>query len=155
MSLACHTAGVADPEELVALAEQIARRAHTGQRDQAGEPYIEHPRRVAGRVAGDPEAEAVAWLHDVVEDCPVSLQDLLDAGFPPRIVAAVDAITKRDGEHDRYYARLAADPLARRVKLADIADNCDPQRLAALDTWTRERLVVKYARSRRLLGVQP
>lgn len=141
--------------ELARRAEALAVAAHAGQTDKAGRPYIEHPARVAVRVApcGD-EAVAVAWLHDVAEDTEVSLGDLREAGFPEHVVSAVDALTKRSGEPlADYCGRVAANRLALLVKTADLADNSDPQRLALLDPRTRARLEAKYARARRLLGL--
>lgn len=136
------------------MARELASTAHARQVDKAGAPYIEHPRRVAARVAGDELAGAqvrdelavaVAWLHDVVEDTDVTAE-VLRAAFPEEVVAAVLALTRRAGEEpDVYYARVAANPLALRVKRADIADNTDPARTAALTTSTRERLAAKYA----------
>lgn len=137
---------------LAVRAEVLARAAHQGQTDKAGRPYAEYPARVASRVHGDDAAEAVAWLHDVVEDTEVTL-DQLRSEFPAAVVAAVDAVTKRPGEPpEAYYGRVAADPLARQVKLADLADNSDPARLAELDEPTRERLTAKYAAGRARLG---
>ncbi len=125
-------------------AKAIAHREHSRQADKAGQPYIGHVSRVAAHVAGDQDAETVAWLHDVVEDTSVDLADL-GAEFAPHIVAAVDAITRRTGEAPAdYYQRVRGNDLARRVKLADIADNADPVRLAGLDSATRERLERKY-----------
>ena len=54
----------------VALARTLATEAHAGQTDKAGQPYICHVARVAAAVRGDDDAEVVAWLHDVAEDCP-------------------------------------------------------------------------------------
>lgn len=54
----------------VALARTLATEAHAGQIDKAGQPYIGHVARVAAAVRGDDDAEVVAWLHDVAEDCP-------------------------------------------------------------------------------------
>jgi hypothetical protein len=69
------------------------------------------------------------------------------------VVAAVDALTRRDDEPaEDYYRRVAADPVARVVKDADLADNADPDRLARLDTATRERLSAKYAHARETLA---
>lgn len=142
--------------DMVRMARELASTAHARQVDKAGAPYIEHPRRVAARVAGDElagaqvrdelaVAVAVAWLHDVVEDTDVTAE-VLRAAFPEEVVAAVLALTRRVGEElDVYYARVAANPLALRVKRADIADNTDPARTAALTTSTRERLAAKYA----------
>src|SRR5690606_11747524 len=102
---------------------------------------------VAARVAGDDNAVATAWLHDVVEDTPVTLADL-EESFPAEVTIAVDALTRRPGEDPAdYYARVRAVPLALAVKLADLADNSDPQRLARLDAATRDRLIAKYARA--------
>ncbi|KXX58406.1 HD domain-containing protein [Rhodococcus sp. LB1] len=130
------------------LAEQIASAAHDGQVDKAGQPYIAHPARVAARVGGDERAVAAAWLHDVVEDSDVTLADL-EESFPVEVTAAVDALTRRGGEDPAdYYARVRQVPLALTVKLADLADNSDPQRLAQLDAATRDRLTAKYARAR-------
>lgn len=62
---------------LISQAEQFARKAHEGQvRQYNGAPYITHPERVANKVAAidiaPAEAVAAAWLHDVVEDCGVT-----------------------------------------------------------------------------------
>lgn len=139
-------------------AREIATRAHHGQTDKTGADYIDHPRRVANRVRHYAEAEqleatqVVAWLHDVVEDTPVTLEDL-SAEFPREVVAGVDAMTKRaDEDRDAYYTRVAADPLARLVKQADLDDNTDPARTALLDADTHARLERKYAHAREVLA---
>jgi (p)ppGpp synthase/HD superfamily hydrolase len=130
---------------------QIARRAHEGQLDKSGRPYIGHPLRVMGRVASDRE-RMVAVLHDVVEDTGVTVEDLASAGAPEEVLRAVDAITKRPGEpFDAYLARVAANPIALTVKRADIADNSSPDRMARLDQPTQARLNDKYAKALRLL----
>jgi (p)ppGpp synthase/HD superfamily hydrolase len=138
--------------DTVEMARQIAVRAHAGQTDKAGVAYITHPARVAARVAGDLDAEAVAWLHDVVEDTGRSVEELYAAGFPERVVGAVDAISQRpDEEPDTYYARVAANPLALNVKYADLADNSDPKRLSLLQPELRERLEAKYKHAHEVL----
>jgi (p)ppGpp synthase/HD superfamily hydrolase len=134
--------------QIVARAEAIARAAHDGQVDKAGRPYAEHPARVAARCAPDEEAMAAAWLHDVLEDTDVSAAQLLAHGIPEVVIAAVEALTRAENEQgDDYYARVAANPLALKVKRADLADNSDPGRLAALalqDRALAERLRAKY-----------
>src|SRR2546426_98281 len=91
---------------------QLARRAHEGQLDKSGRPYIWHPLRVMGRVSGDRE-RMVAVLHDVVEDTEVTTEDLVQAGCPSDVLQAVDAISQRPGEdHEAYLARVAANDLA-------------------------------------------
>ena len=140
---------------LVAKARRLAEFAHAGQTDKAGRPYIEHVERVAETVTHPSLglAQAVAWLHDVMEDCGFAELDLMAAGMPADVVAAVEAITHRPHEpRTDYYARVRGNSLACAVKLADVADNSDPARLADLDEATRERLTAKYAKAREHLG---
>lgn len=144
--------------DLVTEAKEVATQAHQGQVDKNGSPYIGHPGRVAGHVtrhaaAEDLEAaQAVAWLHDVVEDTPVTLADLAQQ-FPAEVVAAVDAMTKRANEdRDAYYRRVRANRIARAVKQADLDDNTDPARTARLDPETRQRLAKKYEHARSVLA---
>lgn len=131
-------------------AETIATKAHLGQFDKAGLPYITHPSRVASRVAAshglsDP-AVAVAWLHDVVEDTAVSLEELTALGLSDAQRAALSALTHLSGESRlEYLERVAASEIATRVKFADIADNSDPARLGLLDESVAARLRAKYA----------
>jgi (p)ppGpp synthase/HD superfamily hydrolase len=137
----------------------LAHRAHAGQTDKAGRPYIEHPLRVMHRLHGEYERMA-AILHDVLEDTPVTDDDLRAAGCPELVIEAVRALTKHSGEPlEESMARAATNPIACAVKRADIADNCDPARLALLDEATAQRLRHKYADSTRLLdryaGVAP
>lgn len=138
-------------------ARELSRLAHEGQTDKAGEPYWEtHVADVADRVAHlGPREQAVAWLHDVVEDTEVTLDELRHRGFPEEIVAAVDAITRREGEQpDAYYARVKANELARRVKVyGDIPSNTDPERLDLLPPDVRARLSGKYAKALAALRV--
>ncbi|WP_267593845.1 HD domain-containing protein [Carbonactinospora thermoautotrophica] len=132
-------------------AVRIARRAHAGQRDKLGKPYIGHPLRVMARMQTD-EERMVAVLHDVLEDTPLTAEDLRRAGCPEHVVQAVIALTKLPGEPlESAMARAAAHPLAHAVKQAGIEDNTDPRRLGQLDPATARRLRRKYAESRRLL----
>lgn len=109
---------------------EIAAAAHAGQVDKAGQPYILHPLRVMLRVSTGHERMA-AVLHDVVEDTPVTLVQLTEAGFPVEVVDAVAALTKRPGEtRMQAAARAASNPIARVVKLADNAENMDLSRIA-------------------------
>lgn len=144
---------VTSPESQVRTAREIAIRAHAGQVDKLGEPYIQHVSRVAAFVAGDPRAEATAWLHDVVEDTLLSTADLRGAGIAEDVIAAVAAITRRDDENeDAYLARVSANPLALKVKLeADLVDNTAPDRLARVPDDQRATLSEKYQRYRATL----
>lgn len=140
-----------DYSAYVERAKALAHEAHAGQTDKAGEPYINHVARVAAAVSDDPLAECVAWLHDVLEDCPAyPLRVFLH--FPRAITRPVELLT-RDGFDDvDYYDFILMDPVSRRVKLADIADNSDPERLAKLEPETARRLRRKYAKALRMLG---
>ncbi|PJL13291.1 phosphohydrolase [Stenotrophomonas maltophilia] len=135
----------------VERARMLALEAHAGQVDKAGHPYIGHVGRVAAAVRGDDEAEAVAWLHDVIEDCPAFAGQV--QAFPAPLQDAVRLLSRTSAaDADTYYARISADPLALKVKLADIADNADEARLASLDAATAERLRDKYRRALAALG---
>ena len=139
-------------DPIVSAARAIATIAHRGQTDKLGQNYIEHPRRVAERVHGVTE-QAIAWLHDVLEDTDVTEHDLSEAGISHDVIAGVRLMTRSDGVPDeQYYAAIAANPQARAVKLADIADNTADWRVAQLDSETRERLAAKYAKARAALG---
>lgn len=136
----------------IADAVRIATDAHEGQIDKSGKPYIGHPVRVMNRVEGSYERMA-AVLHDVIEDTPVTAEDLRAAGCPERVVTAVVALSHEPGEPQaEYLARVAADPIAVTVKHADIADNMSPVRFAALDEATQARLRAKYDTALRLLA---
>jgi (p)ppGpp synthase/HD superfamily hydrolase len=116
----------------------IAVRAHAGQADKSGQPYILHPLRVMFRCQTD-EQRIVAVLHDVIEDTSVTADDLRSQGFSEAILTALDCVTKRDGEsYEAFVERAAANPIARQVKLADLEDNMDLRRLGAADLGQRE-----------------
>lgn len=139
-------------DDLVARARDLAHRAHVGQVDKAGRPYIEHVARVAAAVADDPTAEAVAWLHDVWEDCPHHVDELWHE-FPDGVVDCVGRLTRHAWLNDsEYYRRIRNSRVAVRVKLADIADNADEARLALLDDATAARLRGKYQQAVRTLA---
>ena len=138
-------------EEAIAL----ARRFHDGAVDKGGRPYIEHPLRVMARVSTDQEKLA-AVLHDLLEDTELSATDLVAAGCPARVVQAVDALTRRPDEtYDDFIEGVLTDPVARSVKLADIADNLDPDRLAQLDPDQASALRAKYQRALARLQAAP
>jgi (p)ppGpp synthase/HD superfamily hydrolase len=140
-------------EPTVAAAIAFAAAKHIDQVDRAGQPYILHPLRVMAAMDTD-EAKRVAVLHDVVEDCGVTLDDLRALGYPEQEVLAIDALTKRADEHDDYpkfIERVLRNPLAAKVKLADLEDNLDTRRLEALGPKDFERLAKYHAARRRLL----
>lgn len=138
-------------EEAIAF----AAKRHEGQVDKARAPYILHPLRVMARVATTPEMR-VAVLHDVMEDCGVTAKALRRRGLPEREVRAIETLSKREDEkgsdegYRRFIRRVARNPLALRVKLADLADNLDASRLGDLTAVDRARLA-KYRRARAFL----
>ncbi len=112
----------------VTRAEQIARRVHAGQVDRTGRPYVEHLARVAASLGTD-EERAVAWLHDVLEDTPETPASLAAAGVRLRLIRAVEHLTRGATEpYAAYIARVerCGDPVAIRVKMADLRDNQRP-----------------------------
>ena len=124
----------------------LAARAHEGQVDKSGAPYILHPLRMMLRLAGT-EERIVAVLHDVVEDCGVSFEQLRAEGFSEEVVAAVDAVTRRETEtYEEFVLRAGANAVGRRVKLADLEDNSDLSRIAQPTARDFERLA-KYQRA--------
>jgi hypothetical protein len=88
------------------------------------------------------EAErTVALLHDVVEDTGRTLDDLRNLGYSDEVVAALGCVTKREGEtYEDFVERVASNPIARRVKLADLEDNMDLRRLTAIQPKDVDRL---------------
>jgi (p)ppGpp synthase/HD superfamily hydrolase len=135
-------------------AMSIARLYHRGQRDKGGRSYFEaHVADVHQRVTDQSAAvQVVALLHDVLEDTDCTEVELRRE-FPADVVDAVVAITHRPGEpRSDYYERVRRNALALMVKLADIASNTDPSRMALLDEATRDRLVVKYQAAREALS---
>lgn len=116
--------------ELLDMALTIATKAHEGQTDKAGAPYIFHPIRVANRCLTD-EEKIVALLHDVIEDSKTSASDLLAKGFPRTIVDAVLSVTRNEDEsYDEFIKRSRLNPIGRQVKIHDLEDNLDITRLA-------------------------
>ena len=111
-------------------AYELAKKAHLGQVDKAGEAYIKHPEKVASFVKTD-EEKAVAYLHDIIEDTELTLEDLGEYGFSKEVIEAVDIITKKRGEdYQSYLNSVKKNKLARAVKLADLRHNSDLTRLA-------------------------
>ena len=116
-------------EILLLLAEGVARRAHEGQMDLQDIEYIHHPETVSG-YCETIEGKIVGWLHDVVEDTSVTLDDLRNIGFDDYLLEALRCVTKEPGYDEvEYYARIKANPIAKEVKLADLRHNSDPTRI--------------------------
>jgi (p)ppGpp synthase/HD superfamily hydrolase len=127
----------------------IAATAHEGQVDKGGNPYILHPLKVMLRV-NTLEERIVAVLHDVVEDCGISLDDLRKEGFSEAVLSALESVTKVPGEsYETFVERAAQNPIGRVVKLADLEENSDLSRIAQ-PSWEDLERIEKY---RRAIGV--
>lgn len=135
----------------IADAVALAARVHRDQVDKAGEPYILHPLRLLLRQSTE-GARMVAVLHDVIEDSPatgaaVTAADLQAMGFTSDVVGAIEALTRREEEsYEDFIERVARNPLARQVKIADLEDNMNILRLSDVDESKLQRLA-KYHRA--------
>lgn len=128
----------------------LACRVHAGQVDKSGKPYILHPLRLMLKFE-DVDEQVVSVLHDVVEDGDVTLDELRELGVSSAAVAAIDCLSKREGElYEDFIARIKPNDLARRVKIADIRDNLDLTRLPQVSDKDLQR-VAKYHRALREL----
>ena len=124
----------------------IAVQAHQGQKDKAGELYILHPLRVMLRMKSETEM-MVAVLHDVVEDSGWTSDDLRKEGFPEEILKAIDCLThKSEDSYDEFIGKVKNNPIAQKVKLADLEDNMNITRISnpTEKDWARVR---KYYRA--------
>jgi (p)ppGpp synthase/HD superfamily hydrolase len=135
-------------------ASALARTAHAGQQDLAGNPYHLHVFAVRDLLAPHgTDAQIAGVLHDILEDTETTSGDLRAAGVPEHVVEAVESVTKWPGEpYEELIARAAAHPIGRLVKLADNAHNSDETRLALLREERAAALREKYARARAVLN---
>lgn len=142
---------IEESAKLLDKAAMICISKHYGQRDKMGKAYFQHPMRVAMRCDTDKE-KMVALLHDVIEDCNVTPDYLLNEGFPQDVVAGILSVTKRQGEnYDDFVKRAKQNPLGRVVKLHDLEDNMDIFRLDNLDEIMMRRFN-KYLKAYRFLA---
>lgn len=115
---------------LLETAMAIALEAHEGAATLSGRPYILHPLHIMLQM--DNEEEMItAVLHDVVEDSSITLGELAALGFSDSVLNALELLThdKTTEGYEDYILALKPNPLARRVKLADLTHNMDIRRL--------------------------
>lgn len=135
----------------LARAIEIAATAHRDQKRKDGSPYILHPLRLMFKVDGEIE-QLAAVLHDVVEDTDWTLDQLEEEGFPKELIAVVDLLTHRDGvSYEDYILKIAMNPIATQVKLADLTDNLNILEIPELSKRDLER-AEKYHKYHRLLS---
>ena len=137
---------------LTGKAMKLAYKAHHGQFDYNGIPYIFHPIHLAEQM-DDEISCCAALLHDVVEDTDITMEEL-SREFPPEVIDAVKLLTHDDTTPYFDYVRaIKANPIARKVKLADIAHNSDQSRCVGSDL-PEEKLAFwkeKYAKATKIL----
>lgn len=133
--------------DLLVKAIYIATKAHEGQLDKSGMPYIGHVMRVmeAGNTIDE---KIIGVLHDIVEDTDWTFEQLEQGGFPKHIVDAIRCLTKtsEDEPYDEFIRRVKANRLATQVKINDLTDNMDIKRLDRITDRDKTRLN-KYLRA--------
>ena len=132
---------------------EIATKAHEGQVDKAGQPYIGHPLRVMAMGATEDE-KIVGVLHDVVEDSDWTFERLTAEGFSSEIIDALRCVTKlsESEPYDKFIQRVKTNPLAVKVKINDLTDNMDIRRLAYISEKDVKRLRKYLKAYKQLLG---
>lgn len=112
----------------IGLALSVAKKAHAGQVDKAGEDYIKHPIAVSEKVKSEDE-KIVALLHDTLEDTDLEYI-LIEDLFGETIADSVLTMTHKDEEeYFDYILRVKQNPIARAVKIADLTHNMDLTRI--------------------------
>jgi len=125
-------------QQLLEQAIYIALQAHKGKADKGGCPYILHPLRLMLAMETT-EEKIVAVLHDVIEDSSFTIQKLKQEGFSKKVLDAVSLLTKTENQnYENYISAIKKNPLATKVKLADLKDNMDKSRLQKI---TEEDLI--------------
>ena len=113
--------------------------AHREQVDKTGLPYVFHPFHLAEQMK-DEATTVCALLHDVVEDTDYTLEDLRAMGFPADVVDALALLTHDPAvPYMDYVKEIAKNPIARKVKMADLRHNSDLSRMDEVDEWAMKR----------------
>lgn len=137
-------------EELLDKAIKLAEKYHEGQVDRGGKPYIGHPLRVMEGVETF-EEKILAVLHDVLEDCDVSAEQLIEEGIPKELVEKLKILCKgKNEDYFQYINRITNDKATINVKLSDLRDNMDLNRLKQITEKDIKRLE-KYKKAKEIL----
>lgn len=137
-------------DKLLERAIKLAEKYHKGQFDKGGNPYIEHPLRVMENVESI-EEKVLAVLHDVLEDCDVSKDQLIKAGIPEHLVEKLEILCK--GKNEKYFDyidRIKTDQSTINVKLSDLNDNMNLKRLKEVTEKDINR-IEKYKKAKVIL----
>ena len=136
--------------KMLASAIAYASMMHENQLDKGGKPYILHPLRLMFRMSQystDPELLCMCVLHDVVEDCGVTREDLLSIGMSDRVIYGVMTLSRlKDETYDQFIDRICMSRDTMLVKLEDLRDNSDPSRLIGVTTRDLQR-IEKYMKA--------
>ncbi len=136
---------------LTYLAMRIAYDAHHGTMDKSGAPYVFHPFIVAESM-DDEISTVVALLHDVVEDTDITFDDLKEKGIPESVIVPLRLITHEKGtDYMEYIRSVGTDPIATKVKLADLSHNMDVTRYCRPMTEYEMKRQEKYQRAKEYL----
>lgn len=137
---------------LTMKAMKLAYEAHHGQLDYNGMPYVFHPYHLAEQMT-DEITTCVALLHDLVEDTDWTIEQLAEE-FPPEVTQAVALLTHDESvDYFEYVRPIKDNPVAKAVKLADLAHNSDEMRCIGCDIpeETLARWREKYSRAKEIL----
>lgn len=136
---------------LTKKALKLCFNTHKDQVDKSGMPYVFHPFHLAEQM--DDELSTVcALLHDVVEDSETTLDDLSNMGFPKEVIEVLSLLTHADDVSYMDYVReIKKNPIATKVKIADLKHNSDSTRVESADERMLERWQ-KYAEAIRILS---
>ena len=136
----------------LSTALNLAIKAHTGQFDKGGQPKLFHAMRVADNFVGDGFLQVVALLHDVVEDSDYTFEDMTDNGLGEVQLSILKALThSKDETYFEYIGRVARSPGAIKIKLADLADNMNPVRMARAN-MNSDSMLKRYRRAVAILA---
>lgn len=137
--------------DMTMLAMKLAYKAHAGQVDKSGVPYVFHPFHLAEQMKTE-ETVIVALLHDVVEDTDITLEDIRGMGFSDTVMDALKLLTHDPSvPYMDYVRKLSRNPVAALVKRADLTHNSDLTRMRVVTERDLER-IEKYRRAMELLG---
>ena len=136
--------------EATRKAMRLCYEAHRDQTDKSGVPYVFHPIHLAEQMR-DEDTTVTALLHDVVEDTAYTFDDLVKMGFSENVITALKLLTHdKSVPYMEYVAKIKENPVAKAVKLADLAHNSDLSRLNSVDDKVRSR-IQKYEAAKKLL----
>ena len=145
-----------DDISMIEKAYKVASEAHKNQFRKSGEPYIIHPLNVAIILADlklDKETIVAGILHDVVEDTEITFEDLTGE-FPEEVVEALRYLTRdKSMNYFDYIRNIRKNPIAKKVKQADLLHNSDVTRLSDCENMSTEQISRLHGRYKRALEI--